>query len=374
MTLGGSGQPLGLAFDLAGARCAASRSNARSFIVQPLPEVGRWTADAWVLMLKRAAITALVSDGAPDGPVELTLAVPAWLGMRDRHALRAAIDPDDELAISLVSSTWAATVADAQQRTERPDGPTLCIDARRGWSAGLASIEDDRLVEVQAWGCDPWTEGGDLTEHHTCRALLHELLDRHAEVGSVIVLDDEEGTSAVAIETALRSIDASRTFHVVTADRASRLVTQGATMLAGAPHRAAGAFPHELLVATGDARSPDGEMLVVAARHAPMPSSSRHTFDLGPNDEVPLYFDVLERHHGTGAPQPIVRAQLLRERGYDLTMEVTFGLSANGLFTVAPRRAWQLSWLPGRLHVDADDVIRNDTPSAGARPTSRSTP
>jgi hypothetical protein len=46
---------------------------------------------------------------------------------------------------------------------------------------------------------------------------------------------------------------------------------------------------------------------------------------------------------------------LVRERGYDRTMAVTFDLTPNGLLSVGPVRAWRLDWQPGSLSLDKPD-------------------
>ncbi len=40
---------------------------------------------------------------------------------------------------------------------------------------------------------------------------------------------------------------------------------------------------------------------------------------------------------------------LLRERGYDQNMTVTFELGSNGLLSIGPTKAWSLEWQPGSL-------------------------
>ncbi len=43
---------------------------------------------------------------------------------------------------------------------------------------------------------------------------------------------------------------------------------------------------------------------------------------------------------------PVLRAHLVRERGYDRSMVVTFILGKDGLFNVGPAPAWRLEWAP----------------------------
>ena len=43
---------------------------------------------------------------------------------------------------------------------------------------------------------------------------------------------------------------------------------------------------------------------------------------------------------------------LVRERGYDQNMMVTFELGSNGLLSIGPRNAWSLDWQPGSLELE----------------------
>ena len=49
----------------------------------------------------------------------------------------------------------------------------------------------------------------------------------------------------------------------------------------------------------------------------------------------------------------VVRAHLVRERGYDQNMMVTFELGSNGLLSIGPTKAWRLEWQPGSLGLGA---------------------
>jgi hypothetical protein len=98
-------------------------------------------------------------------------------------------------------------------------------------------------------------------------------------------------------------------------------------------------------------------MRVVAAEHAVFPSSTRLTFDLGPDDGSPLHFDVFEQERSevgldavTG--RAVLRAHLVRERGYDRSMAVTFALGSNGRFDIGPAKAWRLEWEPPSADLD----------------------
>jgi hypothetical protein len=117
-----------------------------------------------------------------------------------------------------------------------------------------------------------------------------------------------------------------------------------------------GASTHALTVrADGDPDRP--AMCVVALEHALFPSTSRQLFELGPDDGAPLHFDIYEQHRsapaeGTVDHRRVVRANLVRERGYDQNMMVTFELGANGLLSIGPRNAWSLDWQPGSLKLE----------------------
>jgi hypothetical protein len=136
------------------------------------------------------------------------------------------------------------------------------------------------------------------------------------------------------------------------------LVTNGAAFVresVGIAH-SVGALPHALAVrADGDLERP--AMHVVAAQHALFPSTTRQTFQLGPNDGSPLHFDVYEQRRvspGVGLidNRVVLRAHLVRERGYDQNMVVSFDLGADGLFKIGPTKAWRLDWQPGSLDLE----------------------
>ena len=83
-------------------------------------------------------------------------------------------------------------------------------------------------------------------------------------------------------------------------------------------------------------------MRVVAAEHASFPSSTRLTFDLGPDDGSPLHFDVFEQERSAAEVdavrgRPVLRAHLVRERGYDRSMVVTFELELRRAVQDRPR-------------------------------------
>jgi hypothetical protein len=117
-----------------------------------------------------------------------------------------------------------------------------------------------------------------------------------------------------------------------------------------------GALAHALTVrADGDPQRV--AMHVVAAEHAVFPSTTRQTFELGRDDGSPLHFDVYEQYRnapwdGAIDHRLVVRAHLVRERGFDLNMLVTFELGANGLLSIGPVKAWNLKWEPGSLDLD----------------------
>ena len=88
-------------------------------------------------------------------------------------------------------------------------------------------------------------------------------------------------------------------------------------------------------------------MHVVAAQHAGIPSTTRLTFALGADDGAPLHFDVFEDPRGIAddktVEQPtehrlVLRAHLMRERGFDQNIVVTFDLGADGLLSIAPTK------------------------------------
>jgi hypothetical protein len=130
------------------------------------------------------------------------------------------------------------------------------------------------------------------------------------------------------------------------------------------PPRSVGALAYALTVrADGDPERI--AMDVVTPVHARVPSTTRRTFDLGPNDGSPLHFDVFEQHGAPGDDtvehRLVVRAHLRRERGFDQNTVVSFDLGSNGLLSIGPTKAWSLEWQPGTLVFDG---ARQSTESA----------
>ena len=130
--------------------------------------------------------------------------------------------------------------------------------------------------------------------------------------------------------------------------RARQVVVRGAMRRGDGSSSSVGSLARALAVlADGDPEQP--AMKVVAAEHAQFPSSTRLTFDLGPDDGSPLHFDVYEQERSADgidavSSRAVVRAHLVRERGYDRAMAVTFELGSDGLFKIGPTKAWRLEW------------------------------
>lgn len=319
-----------------------------------------------VVVVDAAGVSAPVAskdvlrDAAAGAAV--VVVVPAWFGMADRHRLVTDIDRDRIRPVGLVSSTLAAACGHAQTTTREESSPTvLCLDVRHGWSAGLVRFTSDGAAEVASWALAP--DGSTDRVIADADAVHRVLAAAKACAGgdtvrSVLVIDDV-GHRAQLVGDVVRQGGYPWTrCDVVVAD--GRLVLRGAASLARQPGRArhaVGALTYPLSVRAGD----DAEhrtMHVVAAQHAPIPSTTRLTFALGPDDGAPLHFDVFEDPRGIAADETVeqpadnrvvLRAHLVRERGFDQNMVVTFDLGADGLLSIGPTKAWRLEWQPGSL-------------------------
>jgi hypothetical protein len=167
----------------------------------------------------------------------------------------------------------------------------------------------------------------------------------------VLVMDDDQ-RAANLVRRALMERDDGAPVRPVFIKRARQLVAKGAASIRDQDgvSPSVGSLVRSLAVlADDDPERP--AMRVVAAEHATFPSSTRLTFDLGPDDGSPLHFDVFEQDRSDAEVRAInaravVRAHLVRERGYDRSMVVTFELGSNGLFKIEPAQAWRLVWAP----------------------------
>ena len=289
----------------------------------------------------------------------VAVAVPAWFGMADRHQVLAYLDPDGTMPVGLVSSTLAGVYRYADETSNHLSrAAVLCLDVRHGWSAGLVQVEPDGLSEVAAWAIGPHDVAGRLDDDVVSPWLVDHLfvaasaLTDTESMRTVLVIDDV-GVRADQIRRAIRESDHPWAQCQVIVDDGSCVIAGGEAMLrhSDGPPRSVGALAHALSV-RADSDPERLAMHIVAAEHAQLPSTTRHTFELGPNDGAPLHFDVYEQHRG--APDEnavehrlVVRAHLLRERGFDQTMVVTFELGSNGLLSIGPTKAWRLEWESG---------------------------
>lgn len=293
----------------------------------------------------------------------VAVAVPPWLGMADRHQLLRYLSPDGGRPLTLVSSTLAGACGRYPGRSTRRARPeVLCIDARLGWSAGLVRFGPDGGVEVAAWGIGPQEVAGRLDDSVTCPWFIDHLLAAaspflQSDSVRVLVVDDV-GVRADLIRHALRQHGEPWTRSSMLVGRGRELVLPGGLQVSrvAATSRPVGALAHALTV-RADADPERVSMHVIAAEHVQIPSTTRQLFELGPDDGAPLHFDIYEQHRGAPDDDPVehrlvVRAHLVRERGYDQTMMVTFQLSADGLLSVGPANAWALEWQPGSLDLE----------------------
>ncbi len=291
----------------------------------------------------------------PSTPV--TVAVPAWYGVADRHHVATHLDPDASRQLILVSSTLAAVHGHHLGRTEESSmHAVLSVDLRRGWSAGLVRVEPSGLTEVACWGASPDDSIGRIDDEVSSRWLVDQLLAAASTVAGVpaisaVLIIDDDGVAANMIRRVLLERDEGGAESAVFVKRARQVVAKGASAMRreGRAPESVGALAHALAVqADDDPEHP--AMRVVAAEHAIFPSSTRLTFELGPDDGSPLHFDVYEQERATAADgeavrgRAVLRAHLARERGYDRSMVVTFELGADGLFKIGPAMAWRLEW------------------------------
>lgn len=294
--------------------------------------------------------------------VPIVVAVPSWFGMADRHQLMTYLDPDGDRHLRLVSSTLAAARGRYPGRSTRRKDPVLCLDVRVGWSAGLVRFEADGPTEVAAWGIAPHEVTGRLDDEVTCPWFVEHLLTAAAAFDDVqsirVMVIDDVGARAELVRHAVRHHGHPWARYPVVAGRGRQFVIPGTEQFARSESmtRQIGALAHALTV-RADSDPERLTMHVIAPEHSRFPSTARQLFELGPNDGAPLHFDVYERHRaapGEGSVEHrlVVRAHLVRERGYDQTMMVTFELGANGLLSVGPVKAWHLEWQPGSLDLE----------------------
>lgn len=298
-----------------------------------------------------------------DTPV--TVIVPAWFGMADRHQLLTYLDPGGRRPVALMSSALAGAYSRYAGRAAwRSRAPVLVLDVRVGWSAGLIRFQPAGPIEVAAWGIAPHEVAGRLDDAAICPWFVDHLfaavssIARTASIREVLVIDDLGGRAELVVN-AVRKCDHPLAWCPVEIDSSEQLVKGGAEF-AGLPddvQRSIGVLAHALTVRS------DGDperlaMHVVAAEHASFPSTTRQLFDLGPDDGAPLHFDIYEQHRSAPGDAAINhrlvgRAHLVRERGYDQRMMVTFELGSNGLLSIGPVKAWRLDWQNGSLNLES---------------------
>ena len=298
---------------------------------------------------------------SPDTPV--AVAIPAWFTMADRHQLLTHLDPDGVRPVGLVSSSLAAATSRYASRSRRSRSPVLVLDVRAGWSAGLIHFAGDGPTEVAAWGVAPYDVSGRLDDDAVCPWFIDHVFSAASAVPgtrsirAVLVIDDA-GERTDLVRHAVRRCSNPLAPSTVNVAKGKEVIAGGARLFAGpdGTRRSVGALANALTVrADGDPERL--AMCVVAVEHAQFPSTSRQLFELGPDDGAPLHFDIYEQHRnvpGEGAVDHrlVVRAHLVRERGYDQNMMVTFELGANGVLSVGPTNAWSLDWQPGSLDLE----------------------
>ena len=273
---------------------------------------------------------------SPDTPV--AVAVPAWFTMADRRQLLTHLNPEGARQVGLVSSALAGAHSRHVSRSGPSLAPELVLDVRVGWSAGLIHCTADGLTEVAAWGIAPH-DGGDVDDAIVCPWFIDQLFAASEAVPgtrsihAVLVIDDV-GERTELVRQAVKRCTHPLAGCSVNAGQGKDVMTGGVELVArpdGVRHTV-GALTHALTV-------------------------SRQLFELGPDDGVPLHFEIYEQHRSAPTESTIdhrlvVRANLVRERGYDQNMMVTFELGSNGLLSIGPRNAWSLDWQPGSLELE----------------------
>ncbi|HEX2785850.1 MAG TPA: hypothetical protein VHN36_19915 [Ilumatobacteraceae bacterium] len=294
----------------------------------------------------------------------VAVAIPAWFTMADRHQLLTHLDPDGVRTVGLVSSSLAVAFSRYAGRSRRSRSPVLILDVRVGWSAGLIHFTADGPTEVAAWGVAPHDVAGRFDDDAVCAWFVDHLFSAASAVPgtrsirTVLVIDDV-GERTDLVRHAVRRCAHPLAQSSVNSAKVKEVFSGGSKLFArpdGMPH-SVGALANALTVrADGDPERL--AMCVVAAEHAQFPSTTRQLFELGPDDGAPLHFDIYEQHRhapdqDTVDHRLVVRAHLVRERGYDQNMMVTFELGSNGVLSVGPANAWNLDWQPGSLDLES---------------------
>lgn len=295
--------------------------------------------------------------------VPVTVAVPPWLGMADRHQLIGHLNPDHDRPLRLVSSTLCGAYGRYPGRPSRRSRPTVvCVDVREGWSAGLVRFDGDGASEVAAWGIGPQDAALHVDDSVTCPWFIDQLYAAVSDLVDVaptrLLVVDDSGARADLIRHVVRWRDLSWNESGVLVGRGRQLVVPGGLRLGRADEtsRSIGAIAHALTV-RADADPDRQSMHVVVPEHARFPSTMRHVFELGADDGAELHFDVFEQRRVAGGStvdhRLVARAHLVRERGFDQSMTVTFRLGRDGLLSLEPANAWYLEWQRGTLDLDS---------------------
>jgi hypothetical protein len=298
---------------------------------------------------------------SPDTPV--AVAIPAWFTMADRRQLLTHLDPEGARPVGLVSSSLAGAHSRYASRARRSRAPVLVLDVRVGWSAGLIHFAADGPTEVAAWGIAPHDADGYVDDATVCPWFIDQLfaaaeaVPGTRSIRAVLVIDDI-GERTELVREAVNRCTHALAGGTVNAGTGKDVITGGAKLMArpDGARQTVGALTHALTVrADGDPERL--AMCVVAVEHALFPSTSRQLFELGPDDGAPLHFDIYEQHRtapseGTVEHRLLVRAHLVRERGYDQNMMVTFELGSKGVLSIGPVNAWSLDWQPGALDLE----------------------
>ena len=303
----------------------------------------------------------------PASPV--TVLVPSWFSVADRHHVATYLDPEGEREMVFVSSTLAGVYGHRLGTADEESmHAVLCFDLRRGWSAGLVRVEPGVLTEVACWGIPTEDVTGPQDGAATSRTFVDRVMAAASTVpgipaiSAVLVMDDD-GVTANLVRQALPKGDETATGSAVVVEACAAIGARGAQrQSAVTTTRLAPSVRSQPRSPCSPTAMPSTPAIrVVAPEHAIFPSSTRLAFDLGPDDGLPLHFDVYEQERAVAGADPVkgravLRAHLARERGYDRSMVVTFELKANGLFEIGPAKAWRLEWAPPSVDLtDSND-------------------
>jgi len=360
--------------DVAARELVVARAGFRSNVVNEMPSIARWSSSQprrIFLHPDPVGASGVVpepprwstADDPEHRPPRVGVAVPAWMSLADRLQLRAALDPDHQYSMRILTSTLAAVSGVESGRPDVDSSTTvLCVDLRIGFSASVVVTDHAGATEVGAWGAAP--DGADAPARDVLglAAMFDVLFTAAAQLPEVsgiteIIVICYDRATAADVDFALLWCDHPWATAPLTLTAGNNLVAGGAAVAAenDAGFQVASTLTRALEVRTED-DSEEGRMHVVLPQFTKAPHASRLSFDLGPEDGKPLRVEVYEqvgwipdghqRDH-----RLLLVAHLVRERGFDPDVAVSFVIDADGSFAVGPSRAWNNTWQPGAIEL-----------------------